>query len=173
MRLIRGRCDEIGDCWIWKGATGGRSELPCMHYNGKTQYVRRVVYEITHGQAVGKRVVSPACENSLCVSPACAEAMARKTALQRAGKRGAYSGHSKIMASTKTQRAKSRYSDDLIAMIRTSDAGPLQLSRETGMSLSYVKAIRSGKFRREYANPFCGLFTSLMAANESTARRTA
>lgn len=163
LRLIRGRCDEIGECWIWTGATGGRSSLPCMHREGKTQYVRRVVYELSHDRPAGRLVVTPKCTNPACVSPRCLEAIPRKLALQRAGQRGAYSSPSKLLLSALAQRARSRYSDELIEQIKASEAGHKQVSRETGMSVSYVRAIRRGEARRDLRNPFAGL----LAANDS------
>jgi hypothetical protein len=163
MRLIRGRCDEVGDCWLWNGATGGRSDLPCIHHNGKTKYVHRVVYDLSHARGAGKLVVTPKCTNRLCVSPKCLEALPRKLALQRAGQRGSYSRPSKVLATARSKRANSRYSDELIAEVRQSTAGPKQIARETGMSESYIKSIRNGTARRDYASPFAGLFTGLMA----------
>lgn len=172
LRLIRGRCDEIGECWIWRGSVGGYSKLPCMHHDGKTRYVRRVVYDLAHPEkGAASRVVTPKCVNPMCVSPLCLEAMPRKEALQRAGRRGSYSRPTKAINEALTQRAKSRISEETVVLIRSAESATA-VSRATGVSLSYVKAIRRGVARKDYSNPFAGLFSGLLAANE-TGRRAA
>jgi hypothetical protein len=176
---IRLRCTEEGNCWLWTGATHGTNggvvdqRTPSMHFEGATRSVRRVVYAIKHGAVPKGKVVSPDCGQRLCVSPHCLKAVTVKESKRRAAARGAYSNPAKNRRGALTKRAASWITEELVQTIKA-HAGPAsRIASETGVSLSHVKAIRRGAARRDFSSPMVGMFTSLLASNESSARRTA
>lgn len=59
-------------CWIWTGAaTTNRQGVryPAVRINGKTQSVRRVLYEERYGAGTMTKRTTMSCGNMLCVNP--------------------------------------------------------------------------------------------------------
>ncbi len=71
---VRSRCDEVGDCWIWKQGVQSKG-YPQASINGKTgQSVRAYVFTQLMGKkapASRRSCIVSLCGNVLCVSPAC------------------------------------------------------------------------------------------------------
>lgn len=92
LEVARGRCQEIGECWLWLGSVNS-SGVPLAAIEGKQAVnVRRYVYAVLLGKPlVGKRnIVSPRCGNARCISPECLFANTRSAMTARtytAGKR--------------------------------------------------------------------------------------
>lgn len=151
---IKARCDEVGDCWIWKQGCTGRG-MPQMRYQGQTMHPRRAVMHMARGEfpklAVGK------CGNTMCCSPACAVDSTPSARGKYAEKAGYRSRAADAKKSAITRRAKSAWSDAVIAEVRSSPLNAKEIAQQTGMSWSYVKSIRAGTARRDYSNPFAGL----------------
>ncbi len=162
---IHERCIEEGDCWIWQGAMSGSASLrPCVNWGGKTRYVRRLVSEMK-GVIPPGFVAVATCGRERCVSPHCVKAVTNKRSKQMAAKRGAFSNPAKIRKASMTRRANSWITEEVVGRVRTAPTAQAAHD-ETGVSLSYCKAIRRGCFRRDFNNPFVGL----LAANDSTRR---
>lgn len=157
LRLIRSRCIEDGDCWLWQGATDGHGR-PQMRHKGERVYVRRVAREASDGKPIPEGLCAAAkCGNPGCVSPHCSVVTNQKGRAKLAVERGAFRHPDRMLRMAMTKRAKSRYSEDLIAQVRLAPPPCTRIAQETGVSLSHVKAIRSGAARREYNSPFAGL----------------
>ena len=65
---LRARCDEVGDCWIWRGARG----IPKINLHGSAVPARRALREMVDHIAPrpGMRVAA-ACGQQQCISPLC------------------------------------------------------------------------------------------------------
>jgi hypothetical protein len=175
LERIRSKCEEAGNCWLWRGSMNGNGRTPCVWYQGKTQNVRKVVYILKHGKVRADRVVSPGCGHFLCVSPHCVKQCTISEARQIASKaRNCYANPAKIAKVAMARRAKSNISDETVERIRASADSTRKLARETGISRSHIRAIKNGTARIDYTgNPFAGLFTGLVAANSGNVRRAA
>jgi len=56
-------------CWIWTGAAttnGAKVRYPAVRINGKTQSVRRVLYEERYGAGTMTKRTTMSCGNMLC-----------------------------------------------------------------------------------------------------------
>ena len=157
LRLIHSRCIEEGSCWLWQGALDGHGR-PQKRHEGRTVYVRRLVRELFDGAAVpANRVAANACGRALCVSPACSVVATNKERARMAADRGAYTSIARTVKVMLTKRAASWISDELVQQIRVAPAPASRIAKETGVSLSHVKAIRRGAARRDISSPFAGL----------------
>lgn len=154
---IHSRCDEEGDCWIWKQGCSD-SGMPQISVGSKTCNVRRLVYAEVHGCIPEGKRVSPRCGHKQCVSPKCLQAVTHKAAHQSAARRGAHSSRVKIIKTALAMRARSHITEEVVQRIQ-GFIGPIRLiCAETGVSESHAKAIRRGEARQNYqANPFAGL----------------
>lgn len=157
LNKIKSRCDEVGDCWIWKQGCSD-SGMPQMTVKNKTMTVRRLVYAEVHGGIPEGKRVSPKCGHKKCVSPECLEAVTHKHAHQNAARRGAHSSMGKIVRTALAMRARSHITEEVVQRIREFE-GPIRLiCAETGVSQSHAKNIRRGTARRDFiASPFAGL----------------
>lgn len=157
LEIIKGRCIEEGDCWLWDGALDGHGR-PQKRHEGKTVYVRRLVRELADGKPVPRSlVVAAKCGQKLCVSPQCSVSATTKRKAQMAADRGAYNNPAKAAKMIVMKRAKSWITEDLVNQIRVAPAPASRIAKETGVSLSHVKAIRNGSARRDFSSPFAGL----------------
>lgn len=162
LEWIRGQCAEEGECWLWQaGCSGKRREggvgRPVMrNAEGQTVPVRREVYRLTRGAVPPERVVGAACGHPLCVAPGCMRCWTHRQAKQAAAARGAYSSMAKIMKGAATRRARSHVTEDKVQAIRAAATSTLA-HRATGVSLAHCKAIRAGRARVDFSNPFAGL----------------
>lgn len=155
--LIKSRCDEVGECWIWNGALDGHGR-PQKRHEGKTVYVRRLVRELADGKPVpADKVVPASCGCKKCVSPKCSSITTTREKAVMAARRGVYSSPAKLARMVLTVRAKSHISDELVERIRASDGPCSRISAETKVSLSHVKAIRRLAARKPMSSPFAGL----------------
>lgn len=155
--MIRSRCDEVGECWIWKGALDGHGR-PQKRHKGKTVYVRRLVRELVDGQPVpADKVVPASCGCRQCVSPYCSSVTTTRQKAVMAAKRGVYNNPAKIAKMAMTIRSKSHISDELVEQIRSAEGPCSRIAAETNVSLSHVKAIRNMKARKPINSPFAGL----------------
>lgn len=158
LNSIRSKCVVDGDCWLW--ATKTKHE-PQVRHGGRTRYARNLVRELTDGKPVPRgRGVSSKCETRNCVSPTCGVITTHATRNKLMGAQGKRSSSQKGMRIAMARRAQSRYSDEVVEYVRNA-APPCRLIAEaTGMSLSYIRAIRQGVLRKDYSNPFVALMTS-------------
>lgn len=170
MAMIHSHCDEVGKCWFWKGALDGHGR-PQTRHDGRNVYVRRLVRELTDGVPLQRGIVAAAeCGHKLCVSPECSVATTTKGKATMAANRGAYNSAAKTAKMTATKRARSHISEEVVDRVRSADGSSREIAARENISISHVKAIRRGLSRRPLGSPFAGLFTGLMAANDSKRR---
>lgn len=65
---IYSRCEEVGDCWIWQGATSDTGYPIMKRHGGPCLLVRRVVMQLTDRPPAARQPVTAACEDKRCCS---------------------------------------------------------------------------------------------------------
>jgi hypothetical protein len=81
-KRLRDSCEEVGTCWLWKGAVQGTG-YPTASHEGKAVLMRRLVYtELMGKSATGMRIVTR-CGNKLCLSEDCLVSKSRGDVLRR------------------------------------------------------------------------------------------
>lgn len=150
LEQIRMRCDEVGDCWIWTQSCAGNSKTPQMRFERRAVNARRVTFFLHNG--FWPSMVCASCRNPKCVAPGCAVQTTAKGRGRLARKRPESAGRRAAMVA----RASSRFTDEMIATVRAA-SNAKEGAKAVGMSWAYAKAIRSGRARKDYSNPFAGL----------------
>lgn len=168
LEMIRTRCVEDGQCWLWQGGCDGHGR-PQIRHDGVVVYTRRLARQLSDGKPVPPDMRVPnACGRKTCVSPECSVIGTVATVRKMAAARGAYAKANRNIRQMQTKRAKSAISDALVEQIRNAPAPCWRIAAETGVSLSHVKAIRRGTARRDLSSPF-GWLLAKVAANTSMA----
>lgn len=154
---IKARCEEVGQCWIWLGGCDGHGR-PVIGIGRKSAYTRRVVRGLADGTPVPPgKVAAATCGDRKCVSPHCSVVATTREKARMASARGAYANPLRDAKVRMRRRASSRFSEEVVERVRQS-TDPLQaIADQVGMSLSHVKAIRSGRARKPIGSPFAGL----------------
>lgn len=151
---LHARCDEVGDCWIWRGNRG----VPKINLHGQSVPARRALREMVDQMATrpGMRVTAT-CGDRRCISPLCSYAATPSDTCQAASRRGAYDLPAARAKAAITARARSHITDELVRHVRSATGTHQQIADAAGMSRSHVSAIRGHRSRKDYRNPFAGL----------------
>ena len=158
LRRVRAECIDEGACLIWQGCVkqgNGQPQANIGPWRGVS--LPRLVFYAQHGRAPRRGLfVVPDCGNRRCL--ACLREVTRREFQRRASARGAYSHPVAIANRTAAQRKRLRYSDELIAQVRELPCSNAEAARQTGVSNSYVRALRAGRGRV----PALGVWAGLM-----------
>lgn len=147
----RVREDDDG-CWIWTGYMTKHGQ-PQARVDHKFFLVRRALWELKHEkECKTETFVGVKCKKPGCCHPDCIVGRTRSAAM-RGGKK-TLAQRARIAMS---KRATSTVPDSVIAEILTSDECAVHISRRLGLSDSYASAVRSGRIRADFRNPFAGL----------------
>ena len=150
---IYGRCDEVGDCWIWRGAVS-HGTAPAINIDGKSTNVRRFVVGLLGRQTKG-RYVTACCGAPLCVAPDHLRVVTRSQLNTMAARRTGYGQNlARAAKIAQARRSRAHLSPELVQMIRSSDLPSAQLAKQLGVSKSTVNDARRGDTWRDYANPW-------------------
>ena len=156
---IKSRCEEEGECWIWKDATDSNG-YPIAKVDGKCQLVRRVAYSLKPSapKLQPRQPVIAKCDCRLCVNPSCLRASTIAEVSRMAGKAGKLSGLIKGAKIAAHKRATGAKIDMEIAnSIRLSgETGPVLAARHN-IDRALVNRIKRGGAWKDYSNPFMGL----------------
>lgn len=157
VQQIMGKTLDDGGCAVWQHAsTNGRH--PSLRHEGKTQLVRRVMWEAVRGPIKPGQVVRMTCTTPNCVE---AEHMAlhtRKTLAKELGALGLMSGPVRSAAIARTKRrTQGKLSDAQVREIRSSNQTGVHIARLMGVSQAYISRIRTYGGRREFSNPWSQL----------------
>jgi hypothetical protein len=164
---ICARCVEVGECLEWHGCLSGKGQI-YVSFGGTQFLVRRVLWESLHGAPPNGKMIAAACGNKLCVRHLKAITWSQKN--KRDAKQRKASHRLNVAAA---RRKNSKLSDEAVARVRSHVGGLAALAAELGISETYAYQLRNNQCRRDLSNPFAGLFTGLVAANESTSRTAA
>lgn len=64
---MRGKYRVVGECWLW--TAWAPQQQPGLKVEGRTAYVRPLLWEDLHGPVPPDMRVHPRCGNALCVAP--------------------------------------------------------------------------------------------------------
>lgn len=159
------RCEEDGDCLIWKGIAS-KSGVPkvnihCTHTaNGRTVVsARRVVWELTHGPVPARKYVTTNCGH-----PGCLKHLVLTTKAEIAreiGRRPDVKAR-KSVACGGERSPHSVLTRAQVEEIRASRESSRELA-EKGIypvGQSAIARIKSGGAWKDFGNPWSGLFAS-------------
>ena len=144
MDEVRARCEEVGNCLIWKQSVNSGG-APSASVNGKTMTVRRLVFVELLGKEIKRnRRMTVRCHNPLCVSDLCIIQRPVPDILRDARQRRI---EADPMAIRREQRCSSRakLSPEIAAEIRASSETSIALAQRMEVHEETIRAIRRGK----------------------------
>lgn len=145
-------CVREGSHLLWEGAFDGRLRRCVVHINGQRYDMRRTLYEIRYGVKLNPtQTLRPRCQHETCMSPGCQELLERK------GQPGTKHNLATKQKLAEAKRSKSKYGAELIKIVKSSEKSYDRIARETGMPVSTVGAIKTGRLWKDYSNPFAAL----------------
>jgi hypothetical protein len=133
---VLAKCVECGDCLIWKGAWASEGTTPAIYFDGRSANVRSALWQqmgkkVPHGHTIKAKCGEPA-----CVAPAHLVAnnyrAIPKTPTAKA-------------ITTRSMRARSKLTEDIVAQIRASDDRLIDWAQRLDVSISTISAIRLHK----------------------------
>lgn len=154
--LLGKTIDDAG-CLVWQG--GCSNGHPSARVNGKTQLVRRVIWEALRGQIPSGKVIRMTCETPLCINPDCMSLTTHQAIAKANGAMGLMSGVVRSAAIARAKQASAlAINYDIVHTIRTSDATGVDLAMQFGVSQNLISKVRTNKTWKQWANnPFAGL----------------
>lgn len=178
LQVVLDRCEEVGDCWIWKGAMTGGGKTPNMHHpnrRGESAIsVRQVVLEALGKPRLSSKLwASNTCNVLHCVCPEHAAWRTRTGKLGELGAAGVWSTVELAMKKAAIHQANSPLDWSKVRDIRSRPAEVTnkELADEFNVDPVTIRRVRTHQSWIEYrTNPFAGLFTGL-AANDSGRKR--
>ncbi len=154
---IHDRCDDEGECWIWRDATT-RDGYPIYRPTGcGCTLVRRAVFVMAGGKLKPRQPLVSSCGDRRCVNPAHLSISTLSKIAKSAAKRGAWAGQARRAAISAAQRKHSKITEEIAAEVRASNEASRALAARFGVDKSLIARIRSGVAWRDYSSPFAGL----------------
>lgn len=154
--IIQARCDEVGDCWIWKGAYSHKA--PAINIGGRSTNVRRFITGTLQGKSIKGRYVTVCCGDLKCVAPDHLRVVNRSQLNKQIADITGYA-HSvtRSVRLAEARRRQARLSPEQVELIRQSSLSNAVLARQLGVAKSTVNDARRGDTWRDYTNPFSQL----------------
>ncbi len=159
LKTIHDRCDEVGECWIWKDAVGQHGYPIIRRRPGGCLLVRRVAVALDGRPAAPRQPVACTCNEKRCCNPAHLKPSSPKAIGKAAAARGSFASKSRAakIAAGKRSSGSAKLTMEQVREIRLSeDSGPV-LAERYGVNRSLIGGIRRGTAWRDYSNPFAGL----------------
>lgn len=157
------RCEEDGDCLVWKLATNGSSQPTyTFKVKGKShgRQMRRIVWEMMNGPvdwAKGRKVVSMTCENPCCLNHEHMKLSTRRAVITKTA-RSPDVRRRVMVAAAAYRRSIAKITMDQAQYVRECGKTLKQVSGELGISIAWASKIRRGEAWRDLrASPFSGL----------------
>lgn len=143
MDEVRSRCDEVGNCLIWRGGVNSAG-YPMASFKGKSKSVGSIVYTDILGKERKLRYrLTTRCHNPRCVSDICLHQSKHGDILSAAHKRRR---ESDPLSLRRDQRASSRakLSPEIAEEVRASPKTAIELGAELGVHPESIRSIRRG-----------------------------
>ncbi|WP_066338342.1 hypothetical protein [Azohydromonas lata] len=142
-RDVRARCEVRRGCHVWTGAVSRRGH-PYASIDGRTQYVRRWLFEQLHGWV--PRVVGLTCENLLCCNPKHLVAQDVCDVRRRAAANVAQPElRARRVALGRERAGLVKVNQAAADAIRASELPAKEEAKQWGISAKHVHQIRQGK----------------------------
>lgn len=158
LEAIRANCDEVGDCWEWRGAMDGTAPVMRPAGSSKLVPVRRVVMKLAGKKLAEGQLACAKCVNKRCVAPAHAVGLTRHQLQLRTAKVTKYGSSpvrsAKIAAS---RRKRSHITPEIVDQMRASGLTSRAAAAAFGCGQTAASEILGGRSWRDYSNPFAGL----------------
>jgi hypothetical protein len=152
-------CPDCGEKTNWTGHKNKSSGLYQIRIHGKQRSVRRVVFELNGGKLNPKKKIVTTCDNHRCLNFALMKQVGMEYIIKGAIEAGTLhtkTAHRKI--AEKRRATCGKLTQEQARAIRDADGPSPEIAKQYGVSDSYIRAIRSGRARRDYmATAFCGL----------------
>lgn len=161
---IEARCDEEGDCLVWRGNCDcGRPRYRFRDEGlDSSLHLRPVAWKVVKKRALNAReCLTMACGNSRCLNPSHMRVTTKQKVLERTNQRPitVRIRHAAITRTIRAQRAK--LTMEQARMVRESDRTLTDLAQELGVSFQLLSKVRRGEAWPEIeANPFTGLMSA-------------
>lgn len=159
METIAAKCDEVGDCLIWKGATNSRG-VPSMSVDGRPISVRLwIARNVLQLDLSGGLIVTCSCLDQRCVAQGHVIGVKRAVVQKMWSDHLQYSTHparrAKLAAAA---RKRSKNSPELIQKIRDAEGRQIDIAQRLGVSQHLVSRVKRRRIWNDYAgNPWLGL----------------
>lgn len=156
-RWIWSRCEECGDCLLWKQAVDDAGVPVCRLPGGKVSQARRVLMDAMGRDIVGK-IATTNCGNKRCMAHKHVEGWTRKALQKRTAKQTGYGQKLTFRVAQAEARRKTALLDmDRVQEMRERKLTSRQAAEEYGISQSAAQKALSGGTWKDYANPFAAL----------------
>lgn len=157
LAAIKSRCDEYGDCWIWRGTLS--KGYPVMRINGRGTYqlVRRIAYLASGKSLKQKARVTSRCRERKCVNPACLKSSNASEIAKEAVAIGTMCTFATCAKIAATLRKRSKTTMEVVADIVGSDETYEALAKRHGISRSMAGKIKRRQSWKDYSSPWAGL----------------
>lgn len=148
LKVIRDRCDEVGDCWLWKQSRStsgyGRAHIPRL-----PQYAHKAAWFIVHGTA--PRLANK-CGNSHCCNVEHWTLMTPKLHAIKSGASGTSPNNPQRIARISiTMRRAGKLDAEKVATIRLRQKPAKDYAAEFNVDVSQIYRIWKGDAWREAA----------------------
>lgn len=158
IEAIRANCDEVGDCWMWRGACDYKA--PIMRPSGTRSLipVRRAILTI-QGRLQPKRFAVTSCGNPECVNPAHIQQVTRSQLQTRTAKGSAYQSNPTRRAKISAARRKAgtTLSMEDVQEMRAQQLTSREAAKRYGCSQTSANDALAGRTWVDYTNPFARL----------------
>lgn len=145
LATLEARCDHVGECWMWRGGTIGKT-TPAGSLNGKRMSVRRAVWALLGNPAMQPgEVLSTTCGELRCVNPAHIRKTTKAAQMARRNKSGKGEAVRVARIAANKRKHAAKLDATTVARIRASDETGLALAAKLNVHHSLISAIRRGK----------------------------
>lgn len=158
LEAIRANCDEVGDCWEWRGAMDGTAPVMRPAGGSKLVPVRRVVMKLSGKKLADGHLACAKCLNKRCVAPAHAVGLTRHQLQLRTAKVTQY-GSSPVRRAkiARERRKRSHITPEIVDQMRASGLNSRAAGAAFGCGQSAASDILGGRTWIDYTSPFAGL----------------
>lgn len=158
LEAIKANCDEVGDCWEWRGALDGKAPLMRVSMTRRLVPVRRWILEQA-GKMKDGHLACAKCNNPRCVAPEHAVALTRQQLQERTAKTTRYGNQlaRKHKISMARRARETVLNMDLAQEMRQSGLTSRAAAAMYGCSQSAACDAIAGRTWRDYSSPFAAL----------------
>ncbi len=157
-KLLAKAIDD-GGCLVWQQATVNGH--PTVTIKGKSQLVRRVLWEEIKGPLKAGEIVRCTCGRPRCIDIGHAVKTTHAALARENGQRGLMGGlvRSASIARAKRASAQAKLTDADVQAIRSGAERIPAIAARLGISEGHAYKVRRHDARREHCSPFAGLLS--------------